>query len=402
VRNLGALGERDFRLFFAGQSISILGDGMSGVALAFAVLDLTGKAADLGYVFAATSIPLVGFLLVGGVFADRLPRRAVMVGADVARFGAKSTQAALLVSGHAHLWELIVLQVVHGTASAFFNPSLTGLTPTLVQGEHLQQANVLRGIAQGAGGIAGPAIGGGLVASVGSGWALGVDGTTFLASAACLAALRLPPHERLPSQRFLHDLRDGWREFTSRTWLWAGVCAAGVANMCAQPFFVLGALVSKESLGGPKAWALILSSFSVGNLLGGLAALRLRPRRPFFTAFLLYLPFSLPSLLLAAHAGALGIAAAALVAGAGLMVGNALWETTLQQRVPRAALSRVTAYDWFGSLVGTPLGSALIGPLVAGLGVRGTLLAAAGATAAANLSVMALPSVRGVTARDGG
>lgn len=402
MSSLAALRQRDFGLFFAGQSISLLGDGMSGVALAFAVLDLTGKAADLGYVFAASSIPLVGFLLVGGVFADRLPRRAVMVGADVARFAAKSGQAALLVTGHARLWEIIVLQVVHGTATAFFNPSLTGLTPLLVEGEHLQQANVLRGIAQGAGGVAGPALGGVLVATIGAGWALGVDGATFLASAACLGALQVPPHERLAPQRFLHDLRDGWREFSSRTWLWSGVCAAGVANMCGQPFFVLGALVSKESLGGARAWALILASFSVGNLVGGILALRLRPRRPFFIAFVCFLPFALPSLLLATHAGAFGVAAAALVAGAGLMIGNALWETALQQHVPRAALSRVTAYDWFGSLVGTPIGSGLIGPLVVVLGVRGTLVAAAAATTATNLAVMSLPSVRGVRAREAG
>jgi MFS family permease len=162
---LGALREREYRLFFVGQSVSLLGDGMVGVALSFAVLDLTGKAADLGYVFAARSLPLVGFLIVGGVFADRLSRRAVMIGADLARFGTQGATAALLVTGHARLWELIVLQAIGGAASAFFNPSLTGLTPLLVSGEHLQQANVLRGLSAGIGGIAGPALAGILVAT---------------------------------------------------------------------------------------------------------------------------------------------------------------------------------------------------------------------------------------------
>ena len=397
---LGALREREYRLFFAGQTVSLLGDGMVGVALSFAVLDLTGKVADLGYVFAASSLPLVAFLLVGGVFADRLSRRAVMVGADVVRFAAQGATAALLLTGHARLWELIVLQVVRGAASAFFNPSLTGLTPQLVSGEHLQQANVLRGIAQGVGGIAGPALAGVLVATIGSGWALAVDAATFAVSAVCLAALRLPPRERLPQQRFLHDLRDGWREFSSRTWLWSAVVAAGIANMLSAPFFVLGAAIAKSDLGGVGPWALILAAFGIGSFAGGLLALRMRPRRPFVACFVAYVPFGLPGVLLAFHANAYAIAAATFVAGAGLMIGNALWETTLQRKIPPAALSRVTAYDWFGSLAGQPLGNALVGPAAATLGTTATLLVASAVTTGANLVVLSLPSIREVTADD--
>ncbi len=396
MRSLSALRNRNFRLFFVGQATSLLGDGMVGVALSFAVLDLTGNPADLGWVFAASSIPLVGFLLVGGVFADRLPRQAVMVVADLARFGAKAGQGTLLITGHAELWQIVVLQVVHGTATAFFNPSLTGLTPHLVAGEELQQANALRGLAQSGGSIAGPAIAAVLVATVGSGWALAIDGLTFLVSAACLAALRLPPHVKAAPQRFLHDLHEGWREFTARTWLWVGVCGAGVLNMCAQPFLVLGAAISKESLGGAGAWGLILSALGVGSLVGGVVALRIRPRRPFVTAFALYLPFALPSLLLAAGAGAGGVAAAALVSGAGLIIGNSVWETTLQQHVPDAVLSRVTAYDWFGSVVATPIGNALIGPLVVLLGTSGTLFAAGITILVSGAIVLSLPSIRAV------
>jgi len=246
---LGALGNRDFRLFFAGQTVSLLGDGMNSVALSFAVLDLTGDPADLGYVLAAGSVPLVVFLLVGGVFADRLSQRLVMIGADLTRFGTQGAMALLLLTGHAQLWQLIVLQVIRGAASAFFNPALTGLTPLLVSGEHLQQANALRGISVAAGGIAGPAIAGVLVATVGAGWALGVDSVTYLVSAVCLVALRLPPRERPPRQHFLRDLREGWHEFSARTWLWSGVIGAGLLNMMGAPFMVLGAVISKESLG---------------------------------------------------------------------------------------------------------------------------------------------------------
>ena len=398
--SLGALREREYRLFFAGQSVSLLGDGMVGVALSFAVLDLTGKAADLGYVFAARSVPLVGFLLVGGVFADRLSRRAVMVGADLVRVGTQGGLAALLLTGHAHLWQVIVLQTIGGAASAFFDPALTGLTPLLVSREHLQQANALRGLSTSAGVIAGPAIAGVLVATAGPGWALAADAVTFAVSATCLAALRLPPHARLPKQRFLHDLRDGWHEFSSRTALWSAVIAASIANMLSAPFFVLGAAIAKSDLGGAGAWALILSAFGIGAFAGGVVALRLRPHRPFVAAFVAYLPFGFPSALLAFHASAYAIAAIALVAGAGLMAGNATWETALQRMIPPAVLSRVTAYDWFGSLAGQPLGYALVGPATAALGTTATLLLAAGVTTTSNLVVLSLPSIREVTSED--
>lgn len=395
---LGALEERQFRLFFVGQSASLLGDGMVGVALAFAVLDTTGSVTDLGLVFAARSLPLVAFLLVGGVFADRLSRRAVMVGADLVRFGTQGAVAALLITGHSRIWELIALQALNGTATAFFDPSLTGLTPMIVSAGRLQQANVLRGISMAAGGIVGPALAGLLVATAGSGWALAVDSASFAVSAAFLARLRLPEHERLPTQPFLHDLRDGWDEFRSRTWLWLGVLAAGVANMMGAAFFVIGAAVSKASLGGAGAWALILSAFGVGSFSGGLLALRLHPRRPFFGAFVGYLPFGLPAALLALRAPALGVAAAACVAGAGLMIGNALWETTLQRAIPAASLSRVTAYDWFGSLAFAPLGNALVGPVAGAIGNGPTLWLAAAVITGVNLLVLSTPSIRGVTA----
>jgi hypothetical protein len=170
--------------------------------------------------------------------------------------------------------------------------------------------------------------------------------------------------------------------------------------MLSAPFFVLGAAIAKNDLGGAGAWATIVAAFGIGSLAGGVVALRLRPRRPFMASFVCYLPFGLPSLLLAFHASAYTIAATALVAGAGLMIGNALWETTLQRKIPPAALSRVTAYDWFGSLAGQPLGNALVGPAAATLGTTATLLLAAAVTTGSNLVVLSLPSIRAVTAED--
>jgi Transmembrane secretion effector len=392
--SFGALRERQFRLLFTGQIVSLLGDAITGVALAFAVLDLTGSATDLGYVFAAKTVPLVGFLLVGGVFADRLPRRAVMLTADVARFGAQGTVALLVLTHHAHIWEIVILQAVSGTASAFFNPASTGLTPMTVSPERLQQANALRGLSMASTGIIGSVISGALVAGVGAGWALALDAASFAVSAFFLAQLRLPPHVTLPPQSFLSDLREGWREFSSRTWVWVIVLAASVGNMMSSVFVVLGALVAKQSLGGAGAWAGILASLGIGSLIGGFVALRIHVRRPLFfgSSALAFLP--LPIALLALRAPIVVIGAGALLAGIGNMIFNSLWETSLQQHVPAAALSRVSAYDWFGSLAFQPIGLVIAGPTAAAIGVSTTLwIAAAGSLTVAALSV-ATPSVR--------
>jgi MFS family permease len=388
------LRERDYRLLLTGQAASLLGDAMAPLALAFAVLALTGSAADVGYVIAARSLPLVGLLLAGGVFADRLPRRAVMVGADLARACTQGGSAALLVTGHARVWELAALQACHGTASAFFNPAATGLTPQVVSREHLQDANGLRGVAEAAAGIAGPPLSAVLVAGVGPGWAIAADAASFAVSAACLAGLRLPAHVRLPAQRFARDLREGWAEWSSRTWVWVLTVCGAVANGLMAMFWVLGAALSRSSLGGPHAWGLILGAASVGSFAGGVAVIRLRPRQPLLVGCLALLPFALPAALLALLAPWPAIAAAALLAGAGLTFFNSLWTTSLQRHIPAAALSRVSSYDSFGSLAVRPLGFVLVGPLAGAFGERGTLWIAAGGTLLACAATLLPASVR--------
>jgi MFS family permease len=396
-QSFDALRERQFRLLFTGQIVSLFGDALTGVALAFAVLDI-GSATDLGYVFAAKTVPLVGFLLVGGVFADRLPRRAVMLVADVVRFGAQGAVALLVLTHTAHIWELVVLQAVSGTASAFFNPASTGLTPLTVSPERLQQANALRGLSMASTGILGAAVSGALVATIGAGWALAIDAATFAVSAFFLAQLRLPPHVKLAAQSFLSDLREGWHEFASRTWVWVIVLAASIGNMMSSIFVVLGAVISKESLGGPGAWAAILAALGVGSLVGGVVSLRVHVRHPLFFGSSLLGFLALPVALLALRAPVVVIAAGALLAGGSNMIFNALWETALQQHIPPAALSRVSAYDWFGSLAFQPLGLVIAGPAAVAVGASTTLwISAAGILAMALLAV-ATPSVRRLAA----
>ena len=389
-----ALHEREFRLLFTGQLISLLGDSFTSVALSFAVLDLTHSATDLGIVLTARAVPLVLFLLVGGVFADRLPRRTMMLGADVVRMTCQASLAALILTHHALVWELAAIVAVHGSATAFFNPASTGLTPLTVSADRLQQANSLRGMSQSGAGLVGLALGGTVVTLAGPGWALAGDALSYGGSALFLSLLRLPPHVKLPPQSFFADLRDGWREFVSRTWLWVGVAAASLANLTTGIFSVLGPVVSKQSLGGPVAWTEILGGMSVGALLGGFAALHVHARRPFLLALSLISMLGLPMALLALRAPALLVATGALLGGGCNMLANTVWETTLQHLVPRAVLSRVTAYDWFGSMACQPIGLAIAGPLAVAIGTGTTLWLTAAAIVLIAAAAVSTPSVR--------
>jgi hypothetical protein len=395
--SFAALREREFRLLFTGQLISLLGDAFTSIALAFAVLSI-GTASDLGYVFAARSVPLVTFLLVGGVFADRLSRRAVMLTADVVRMGTQGATAALFLTHSAHVWQVAMLQAVAGTATAFFNPASTGLTPMTVSEERLQQANALRGLSMSSTGLVGLALGGAVVTLAGSGWALAVDSVTYGASACFLAQLRLPAHIPLPPQSFLRDLHDGWREFVARTWVWLIVVGAAFGNMFTSFFGVLGAVIAKEDLGGALAWTVILAGLSLGSIAGGFVSLRVHVRRPLLFGSALTAFLAVPDAFLAIRAPALLIAAGAFLAGTGNMVFNSLWETALQRHVAPAALSRVSAYDWFGSLAFQPLGLAIAGPLAAGIGTSAALWIAAAGSATIAAILVATPSVRALTA----
>ena len=400
--SLGVLREREFRLLFTGQLISLLGDSFSTVALAFAVLDLTHSRTSgttaLGIVLAARTIPLVGFLLAGGVIADRLSRRKVMLAADVVRMGTYGATAALVLAHTATVGELAGLQAVSGAATAFFNPASTGLTPIVVSAEGLQDANALRGISMSSTGLVGLVAGGAVVSLVGPGWALAVDAASFGASVVFLALLRLPVHLPLPPQSFLADLREGWREFVSRTWVWTIVLAASASNALNSIFAVLLAVIAKRDLGGAGAYTEILAGLAVGAVLGGALTLRVRPRRPLLLGTSLLACISLPVALLALRAPVAVIAAGAVLSGCTNMLFNALWETSLQRHVPGAALSRVSAYDWFGSLAFQPLGLLLAGPIAGALGENATLWVVAGGSLAVVLLGLVPSSVRNLPA----
>ena len=393
---LRVLREPSYRRLWIGRTTSLIGDGMSPVALAFAILDLTGSATDLGIVLAIHSLFLVALLLVGGVVADRISPRLAMLGADVTRTISMGLIAALLLAGVAEIWELALLYAVDGAASAFFNPASNSIVPQIVPARRLQEANALLSFSRWMGKVAGPALAGVLLALGTPGSALAVDAATFAVSAACLWGLRAPKlRGERESNDFLGELRHGWREFSSRSWLVAVVLSAATTNAIFFPAFqVLGPTVARESLDGSSSWALIATLWGLGGLLGGLIAISIRPRRPLLVSEGFILLFPLPIVLLAVPSTTAVIAAGALVAGSSVSLAEVLYETTVAQNVPQNALSRVTAYDWLGSLALEPVGLALVGPLAAGIGIPTTLWLGTIVMTLCLLAVIAVPSVR--------
>jgi MFS family permease len=363
------LRERNFRRYYVGQSLSLLGDAILPIALAFAVLDVTNSAAALGLVLAAGVVPQVLFMLFGGVFADRMNRRLLMIGCDLLRLCSQVAQGMLLVTGHTNLVTMIVLQALWGTGAAFFKPSSTGLVAELVDAASLQQANGLVGISSNIAFTLGPAFGGVLILTISPGWAIVIDGITFAASALALSLIRLPAAAGRQRSRpsIVADLAGGWQEFRSRTWLWTLVVWAAGFHLLALPAYqVLGPVTARNELGGASAWATIGVGTGIGLILGGVLALRLRSRYILRTSFVPLGCYGLPLLLLAfphlLPGAALTIAAAALLGNLGVSMFNVFFGTAIQQHVPLAAVSRVSAYDWLGSLALLPVGQAIMGP----------------------------------------
>ncbi len=376
---LAPLRERNFRLLFLGRVVSFAGSAMAPIALAFAVLELDGSATDLGLVLAVAILPQVFFLLIGGVIADRFPRHLVMVGSNLAAGAAQAVTAYLLLTGRAAIWQLAVVGFVRAVTSSFFFPAVQGIVPQTVPAEQLQPANALLRLALNTTNIGGAALGGLLVAVAGPGWAIGFDALTYVAAAAIL----LPMHVRAPARddntSFIRELADGWREFSSRRWLWIVVLGFAFANAAwASGLNVLGPVVAEDSLGGASVWGLVLAATGIGLVLGGLVALQLRPARPLLvgvTAITLIVP---PLVLLAIEAPWPLIAAAALVSGIGVELFAVFWDTSLQTHVPNEVLSRVSAWDAIGSLVLIPAAYAVIGPVADAIGIEETLWLCAG------------------------
>ncbi|MCK2213523.1 MFS transporter [Actinomadura sp. ATCC 31491] len=402
ARDLGLLRDRRFALLLSGRTLSVLGAAFAPVALAFGVLDLPGATAStLSVVMTAASLPMIVFTLVGGVIADRLPRQRVMTAGESLAAAGYLALGVMMLAGWTPMPALLVAAALTGVATALALPALTGIIPDVVPPDRLQSGNALLGLGANTSRVAGAVLGGGTVVLFGSGWALVVSGAMFATAGVLIALLRMDEDDRPPGERHsvLKDLRDGWREFRSRQWLWVVVAQFSLLIMAFEAGHgVLGPLLAEERLGGPAAWSAFLAGEAVGMFVGVLVSIRVRPARPILVGVLLCLPPALPYLLLGADAPLWAIVAGSFVLGVCFDVFGVLWQTTMQREVPAEALSRVSSYDMLGSLMFGPIGLLLAGPAAQRFGAEASLLGCAVIIVVSTLAALLAPGVRNLRA----
>jgi predicted MFS family arabinose efflux permease len=390
----GPLRSRNFRLLLACGVISVTGTAVAVVATPFAVLAIGGSAADVGYVAAAVLLPALIFPL-GGVVADRLPRHQVMMAANVLQALGQAMAAVLVLTGQARVWELVVLAAARGVGYAFYFPAAGGLLPQTVPADQRAAANAMYRIGLNTSQIGGSALGGVLVALAGPGWGLAVDAATYLAAAVLRVGMRFPDLSPVPKTAMLRDLREGWRDFVSRRWLWPIVLAFGlIVAVSTAATSVLGPVVAHTQLGGPRSWGIILAAYAAGAVLGGLVMLRFRPQRILLAAMLSVPAFSVFLFALAVPLAVAWIAAAALLAGGCQEVFTVNWATTMQQEIPPSMLSRLSSYDLLGSFALAPIGAAVAGPAGNAFGIPAVITAGGILILLLTAAVLLIPEVR--------
>ena len=404
-QDLSLLRDRPFTLLLVARTLSMLGVAFGPVAIAFGVLGLPGSTATtLSAVLTAEALPMVGFMLVGGVVADRLPRHRVIAVSETANALAYAGLAAAMLTGHTPLPLLIALCAVSGTASALLYPALTGIIPDVVPPERLQTANALLGLGQNSARVAGTVLSGAAVALLGAGWALAASGATFAVSAVLATLLGRSLRGRARGgggSSMLADLRAGWHEFFSRQWLWVAVAQFSIVVLALQAAHgVLGPLLARDELGGAPAWSAVLAAQAFGMVVGVLLAMRVRPRRPIFVGVLLTFSAAAPSLLLGVGAPLWSAVAGAFLTGVCFDVFGVLWATTMQREVPPESLSRVASYDALGSLMLGPVGLMIAGPVAELAGVRPSLIGCAVLMVLVTFAALLAPGVRGLRAPD--
>jgi MFS family permease len=408
-QSLAVLRYAGFRRLFLAQTVNLLGSAIAPIALAFAVLGQPGgSATDLGLILAARALGQVAFLLFGGVLADRMPRLRLMTAANLIAFAAQGSVAGLFLAGPAPLAAVAGLAAVNGAAAALFLPAARGVVPQLIPADQLQPGNALLRLSRNSASIAGAALAGVLLAVASPGWALACDSASFLISAALLTRVGTyvttatttgtTAGRQDGSPSIVRDLREGWREFRARAWVWLPVAQFAMVNGCFAVIWVLGPVVARQDLGGAPAWAAVLTANAIGLVGGSLLALRLRPAHPLRVACAATFGFLPPFFLLAAAAPVWLIAAAMLVNGVCVDIFEVLWDTCLQRHVPPGLLSRITSYDLLGSFALGPLGLALAGPAAAAAGLAATLTGAGLLLAAASVVPLLSRAVRDLPA----
>ncbi|SED52953.1 Predicted arabinose efflux permease, MFS family [Streptomyces sp. 2112.3] len=394
---------RNFLLLTGATVIANLGSSGALIATAFAVLAAGGNATDVGLVAAARTVALILFLLLGGAVADRLPRHRVMVAANALSCVSQGLFALLVLTGEPRLWQMAVLAALGGTGQAFFAPASEGMVLAGVSGDQAGRAFAVFRMGMNGANIGGTALGGALVAAVGPGWVLAVDSVSFAVAGLLRAFLDVGKVAvRAPEGGVLHDLRDGWREVVSRPWLWTVVVQFSLVNaVVSAAEAVYGPLVAEQHLGGPEPWGLALAAFGAGTVGGALMMTRVKPHRLLLTGSLCVFPLALPSAALAVPLPATGLGVIMFGTGIAVEVFSVAWMTALHQEIPAEKFSRVSSYDWLGSLAMVPLATALAGPVQDLIGRQGALWGCSAVIVLLTGAVLCVPDVRRLTRRTG-
>jgi MFS family permease len=396
--------ERQYRLLFGSQVLSILGDRVTSIALPFAVLSIGGGVGAVALTSAAQFLPFVVLALPAGVWADRWDRKRILIASDSVRFFTQGLAAVLLLTGVARVADLVVLAAIFGAADAFFAPAFSGLLPTTVSPANLQPANALRGLTFSLGNVVGPVVAGFLIAFAGGpGSALAVDAISFAVS----VVLLLPLRPRLVSDALSEEdptasttsfgtsLREGWYEVRSRPWVLGFLGGFSVYHAIVLPsIFVVGPVLMLQEYDGARSWALVTALFGLGNILGDVLLLSWRPRHALRVGALMLIGASCQAAIIGSHLPVWGIGGLELLTGVCVTGMFTLWETSLGEHIPTAALSRVSSYDYLSTTGVIPLGNLLVGLAAAWFGLYPSLYAMSAIGIVVALLVLRLPSVR--------
>jgi MFS family permease len=387
--------DRDFGLYLVGQTTSGAGSALSSVALVFAVLSISRSTSNLGLVLLASRLPGVVLSLTGGVIADRWPRQRIAAVTDFARAVLQGCTGALLISGHATIFALVLLQMLAGGASAMFVPAAGALAPTIAPRGHVRRANSLLGMTTAIAQTAGLAVSGALVALTGPGTSLLVDSATFAISAICIARIRARAPAPTRRRGILSDLHDGWNAAIANEWVIVYAVHETIINVLAlSPFFVLGPVIAKQHLGGAPAWSAIAIGYVLGNLTAAQITFRWAPQKPVLAAVTVTLGLAPLLALLGLAAPIWLIVPAAFLAGVQSTIYNTVINSTLQSNLPNDVLGRATAITGIGSTVLVPVGMGLAGILATTVGPSTVLTAGAALVIAAATITASLPPVR--------
>jgi predicted MFS family arabinose efflux permease len=396
-----ALRHRPYRLLVSARFVTMAGNALAPIALAFAVLDLTGSPTDLGLVVGARSVTNVALLLFGGVLADRVPRALVLVGSSTTAMASQAVVATLVLTSTANLGLLMALSAVNGATSAFAFPASAALVPQTVPAPLLQTANAVNRLGGNVAMIGGAVTGGAVVAAVGPGWGIAIDAAAFGVAAALYAAIKLPAVRRgEPARNPITDLREGWSEFVARSWVPTvviGFCVFNAAEVAALT--VLGPVLADETI-GRRMWGVFLACETAGMVAGVLVAMRLRPRRPLLAGVVCTAGAAIWLFALALLPLPVVLLPAAFVTGVAMEQFAVAWDVALQENIPADRLARVYSYDAVGSFLAVPVGQVVAGPVATLVGPRPAILGAGVLVVLAVAGMLANPQVRTLRRRE--